>query len=117
MPIYEFRCHSCGKRSSQFLRTFSQDMSSSCPHCGGQKLRRLVSRVAVLKGSDSLNWLPSAETMGDVDESDPKSLARWMKRWRKDMGAELGSEAQDAIDMMEAGFTPEDLAATEQEDS
>ena len=116
MPIYEYRCNQCRRVTSQFLRSFSDEKVPLCQHCGSLDLSRLISRVTVMKSwSESLDWMPSFETLSDVDEDDPRDLARWMKKWRRDMGTELGSDFRDMQDMLEAGIRPEDLAGGEGE--
>jgi putative FmdB family regulatory protein len=53
MPIYEYRCDACGKRSSALLVSFSSP-DPECPHCGKPALRRLVSTFATARsGEDS----------------------------------------------------------------
>ncbi len=110
MPIYEYRCKDCGKKSSQFLRSMSETKSHSCPSCGSGKVQRLVSRVVVLKPfMASLDKLPSFETLSDFDENDPKSVIDWTKRMRKEMGTEFGNALSDAETLMDAGVTPGDF--------
>ena len=45
MPIYEYRCEECGKRSSALLASYSS-ADPVCPHCGKRALHRLVSTFA-----------------------------------------------------------------------
>ncbi|HKC20708.1 MAG TPA: zinc ribbon domain-containing protein [Candidatus Dormibacteraeota bacterium] len=52
MPIYEYRCEECGKRSSTLLSSYSSP-DPSCPHCGKPALRRLVSTFATPGAGDS----------------------------------------------------------------
>jgi putative FmdB family regulatory protein len=51
MPIYEYRCEECGKKSSALLQTFSSP-DPVCPHCGKPGLRRLVSTFATVSSGD-----------------------------------------------------------------
>jgi putative FmdB family regulatory protein len=51
MPIYEYRCEECGKRSSALLGTYSSP-DPVCPHCGKPALRRLVSTFATVSSSE-----------------------------------------------------------------
>jgi putative FmdB family regulatory protein len=54
MPIYEYRCEACGKRSSTLLPRFSSP-DPVCPHCGKPELKRLVSTFATVRsGSDEM---------------------------------------------------------------
>jgi putative FmdB family regulatory protein len=51
MPIYEYRCSACGKRSSTLLATYSSP-DPACPHCGKPELKRLVSTFATVRSDD-----------------------------------------------------------------
>jgi len=51
MPIYEYRCEQCGKKSSTLLPSFSSP-DPVCPHCGKPGLRRLVSTFATASSGD-----------------------------------------------------------------
>lgn len=52
MPIYEYRCDECGKRSSALLATFSS-ADPVCLHCGKAALVRLVSTFATVRTSEA----------------------------------------------------------------
>jgi putative FmdB family regulatory protein len=51
MPIYEYRCEECGKKSTSLLPSFSSP-DPLCPHCGKPGLRRLVSTFATVSSGD-----------------------------------------------------------------
>ena len=42
MPVYEYKCDTCGK-ISEFLENSSKRAKRSCVHCGGTKLTRQFS--------------------------------------------------------------------------
>ncbi|HEV2139771.1 MAG TPA: zinc ribbon domain-containing protein [Candidatus Dormibacteraeota bacterium] len=52
MPIYEYRCDACGKRSSSLLASYSSP-DPACPHCGKPALRRLVSTFATMGSGET----------------------------------------------------------------
>jgi putative FmdB family regulatory protein len=52
VPIYEYRCHECGKRSTSLLPSYSSP-DPPCPHCGKPALKRLVSTFATVSSSDA----------------------------------------------------------------
>ena len=111
MPIYDYRCGACGRRSSLFYQTFSAAESAEprCEHCGSADLSRLVSRVAVLKSEDSrLEDLADDSALADVDENDPRSVARWARKMGEQLGDEAGDDFKEMVDQMEAGEMPED---------
>jgi len=51
VPIYEYRCEECGKRSTSLLPSYSSP-DPMCPHCGKAGLRRLVSTFATVSSDD-----------------------------------------------------------------
>ena len=112
MPIHEYRCHHCGRRVSILWRTFSEAETgrARCPWCGSGDVSRLVSRVRVVRSEESrLDDLSDPSQFGDVDENDPRSVGRWMRRMGNEMGEDLGPEFGDVVDRLEAGQSPEDI--------
>lgn len=108
MPLYEYRCRNCGKRAS-FLRSLADSTLPTCPYCNHPQMVRLVSRVSVLRSEDSrLENLSDPRNLGDVDENDPRSMARWMKKMGQEMGEDLGPEFDEAIEQMDSGQLPEE---------
>jgi putative FmdB family regulatory protein len=71
MPIYEYLCDECGKRSSTLLPRFSSP-DPACPHCGKPALRRLVSTFATVSsgegGGDDFGDMGGGEGMGGGDD-------------------------------------------------
>ena len=51
MPVYEYRCDECGKRSSTLLGSYASP-DPPCPHCGKPALHRLVSTFATVSSGD-----------------------------------------------------------------
>lgn len=109
MPIYEYRCGSCGRRSSILVRGFSAETAPSCPSCSSQEMHKLVSRFAVVRSEDSrLEAMADPSTFSDVDENDPRSVAKWARRMGKEMGEDAGPEFDEMVDRMEAGEMPDE---------
>ena len=52
MPIYEYRCDECRKKSSALLASYSTS-DPPCPFCGKPALKRLVSTFATVSSGDS----------------------------------------------------------------
>jgi putative FmdB family regulatory protein len=111
MPIYEYRCRDCRRKVSLFFRTFSYiPAEPACPRCGGTHLSRLISRVAVVRSEDSrLDDLTDPSALGDLDEEDPKSIARWMRKMGAESGEEMPEEFGEVIDRLESGQSPEEI--------
>lgn len=111
MPIYEYRCSDCRRRVSIFFRSFSDiEDEPACPRCAGTNLTRLISRVAVLRSEDSrLDDLADPSMMDGLDEDDPKSIARWMRKMSAETGEEMPSEFDEVVDRLESGQSPEQI--------
>jgi putative FmdB family regulatory protein len=106
MPIYEYRCADCKKRVSLFYQTFSAASSATptCTFCGSTHLSKIVSRVFQMKGEEAqLEELADPSSFGDLDESDPKSVARWARKLGQQMGEDLGEDWGEMVDRLEAG--------------
>ena len=114
MPIYEYRCKDCRKQTSVFVRSMTTAVKARCDHCDSRKLSRLVSRVTVARSGDPLDNFDES-MMADVDENDPRSIARFARRMRDESGEEMGPDFDQAIEQMEAGEMPDedDFAADE----
>jgi putative FmdB family regulatory protein len=115
MPIYEYSCHDCGRRVSLLWRTFadSESRQAVCPRCGGTHLTRLISRVAVVRSEDSrMDDLTDPSGMPDIDENDPKSLARFMRKMANETGEDLGPEFDEVVGRLEAGEDPESIESS-----
>jgi putative FmdB family regulatory protein len=111
MPIYEYRCLDCRRRVSRFYRSFSAiEDEPTCPRCGGANLVRTISRVAVVRSEDSrLDDLADPAMLGDLDEDDPKSIARWMRKMSAETGEEMPEEFDEVVDRLDRGQTPEQI--------
>lgn len=113
MPIYEYRCPSCRHYLSQLVRTYGPP-APPCPRCGAPAMDKLVSRVHTVRSEDSrLEDLADPSQLGDVDESDPRSVARWARRMGQHVGEDLGDDWHDMVDRMEAGEMPDELGGDE----
>jgi putative FmdB family regulatory protein len=111
MPIYEYRCHDCRRRVNLFFRSFSAiEEEPICPRCGSKRLTRLISRVAVVRSEESrLDDMADPAMLDGLDEDDPKSLARWMRKMSAEMGEEMPQEFDEVVDRLEAGQSPEEI--------
>ena len=99
MPIYEYECHDCRRRVSLLIRSLSSSDAPACPRCGGAALTRLMSRFATVKSEEArLESLATDGSFGDLDENDPASVARFMKKMGKELGDDVGDDFDSAVD-------------------
>jgi putative FmdB family regulatory protein len=112
MPIYEYYCQNCRKRVSVFFRSMSvaSDAAARCPTCEGAKLRRLVSRVTVLRSEESrMENMADSALMSGLENEDPRALASMMRKMSDEMGEPLDAEMNEVIGRLEAGESPETI--------
>ena len=102
MPLYEYRCQDCRRRSTVLVRSMSGTEEPSCQHCGGGNLTRLISKFSFRRSwGESLDWAPDSGYPDEVDQEDPRKMAQWMKRMQKEMGDEVGPEFDQMVDELE----------------
>ena len=111
MPVYEYRCNQCRRVFSVLVRGFAQEMAPACPRCQATNVRRLISRFAVVRSEDSRadDLADMAGDLGDVDENDPRSVARWARHMKSEIGEDVGPEFDEMVDRLEAGESPESV--------
>jgi putative FmdB family regulatory protein len=107
MPIYEYECLDCRRKQSFLIMNLERELLGlRCKKCGSANLGRLVSRVNVVKSEEArMESLADPSKLGGLDENDPKSMARWMKKMGKEMGEDMGEDFDQMVDeaMSEGG--------------
>jgi putative FmdB family regulatory protein len=112
MPIYEYRCADCGKRSSLLVLSIHNPPPPACRHCRSSKVERVMSRFASPKSEDArLESLADPSRLGDLDESDPASMERFMKKMGQEMGEDFGGDLSETLG--EAGDDAAEPAPTD----
>ena len=93
MPIYEYRCRKCNRKSEILTFRVTEEVSASCSHCGSVEVDRIPSRVRVrLSEETRMERLTDPSRFSGLDEDDPKSMAKWMKSMGREMGDDLGED-------------------------
>jgi putative FmdB family regulatory protein len=111
MPVYDYLCQSCKNRVG-IRQSYAEYGVKKvvCPLCGSKDLKRLINRVRVAKSEDQrLEEMSDPSMFGDVDENDPKSVARAMKKMGQSMGEDLPPEFNEITDRLESGESPESI--------
>jgi putative FmdB family regulatory protein len=107
MPIYEYRCAACRRKVTVLTLRVSEAVDPVCEHCGSRDLTRIMSRFAMVRSDESrLDDLTNDAALGDVDENDPKSMARWMRKMGSELGEDLGGDFDEMVDELEHGESP-----------
>lgn len=115
MPIYEYKCASCGRRVSVFFRTFREaaEGEARCPHCGSGELSRLVSRVAVLRSEERrLEEMADPSFMAGLENEEPRALAGLMRQMAEESDGGANPELDEVIGRLEAGESPDAIEET-----
>ncbi|MCC6602704.1 MAG: zinc ribbon domain-containing protein [Anaerolineae bacterium] len=109
MPFYDYRCQACGKPARlQFSYSEYGKVQPVCPHCGSLEIKRRISRVALGKSEDArMDSMMEGDSLAGLDENDPRSLGKFMRKMGNEMGEDLGDEFNEVVDRLEKGESPE----------
>src|SRR5437660_9148840 len=90
MPIYDYRCRGCGKKSSFFVRTVNTPLEPACEHCGAREMERTISPFAYHRSMQT-RWDSAGDPTNPGADyyDDPSNVGRWVEeRWGGTMGDE-----------------------------
>ena len=109
MPLYEYLCLNCKKRSTVLVLNLANHAPVACSHCASARVERILSRFASPKSEEArLEALADPSNLAGLDENDPQSMARFMKKMGKEMGEDLGDDLSDAMEAEQAGSSEPD---------
>ena len=104
MPIYEYVCKACGKRSSLLFRSFSSvEAKPRCPHCNSRKLSRALSHPARIRVARS------ASDSGELRAVNPRKAVENLSRQYDQAGIDPGAGFEEVARRAAAGDAPETL--------
>ncbi len=115
MPYYDFYCQDCRRRVTLFYKTYADYDAAvpTCPRCGGTNLARRIRRVVVAKSDDArFESLADEADLSQLENADPATMARYMRRLGEEMGEDLGDEFTEVVERLEKGESPEDIEAS-----
>ena len=99
MPIYEYRCDSCGRVFSILTLRVGEEFARECRLCGSPSVKRLISRVhARLSEETRLERLADPALLRGLDENDPRSMARMLKKLGQEMGEDYPGEVDQLVE-------------------
>ncbi|MCK5787174.1 MAG: zinc ribbon domain-containing protein [Candidatus Sabulitectum sp.] len=108
MPIYEYYCGTCNTIYQFLIRGKRKTEDLHCPKCNAGDLERVMSKFST-SSSKSRSDDEMAADMADIDENDPRSMARAVRKMADEMGEDLGPELEHALGRLEAGEDPEKI--------
>ena len=104
MPIYEYRCRDCRTRSAVLVLSLRNQAPVTCTRCGGSHMDRILSRFSAPKSEEArLESLAGSDNLGGLDENDPTSMARFMKKMGDEMGEDVGADVDAMMEELEGG--------------
>jgi hypothetical protein len=132
MPIYEYYCPENHTIYQFYAKTLAQGQTSpKCPDNPKYRMQKAVSAFAVTSGgktdgaaepkSDSAGGDPAEDArmeaaMGamereftNVDENDPRAMARMMRRMSEITGEKINGEMDEVVRKLEEGADPDSL--------
>ncbi|MDD5555896.1 MAG: zinc ribbon domain-containing protein [bacterium] len=116
MPIYEYRCGTCRRTYSFLVRNIAAHRPPACPRCGRKRLERVISSFRIGRSEESrLDRIADPSVLSGLDENDPRSLARMMRKMGGELGEEMPEEMGEMCDRLEAGESPEEIERTMEE--
>lgn len=105
MPIYEYRCEDCAKLSSILVRSPKKAPEPHCQHCGGARLKKMISRVSRLKTQSDV--LQEYGTPGPGEAyADPRQIGSWVEKRFESYGMPVPEETRKMIDAAREGELP-----------
>jgi len=110
MPVYEFFCPKCRKKSS-FLIKSASSFEPKCSICGSLDVSRVISTFAYHKSLSTIHEESGEPSMYPSQGyyKDPRNIGRWAEKRFKDMGMEMPSEIQQKIQAAREGELPESV--------
>ncbi len=69
-----------------------------------------MSRVRVVRSAESrLDNLADDSALDGLDENDPKSMGRWMRKMSQEAGEDMPPEFDEVVDRLESGESPDNI--------
>lgn len=98
MPLYEYRCKSCGRKFTALVGMTAEPDDGSCPHCGSKEASRLVSRFRRGRTEDDRvdELSDRLEVMGEPEE--PNEMRGLVKEMGKAMDDDMSEEMEEMFE-------------------
>ena len=109
MPIYEYRCNTCQRKVSIYVRDSSA--SPKCPACGGGGLSRLFSTFAIRGANKDVydDILGDDRLVSGLMRDEPQALAEWSRRMSRGLDEPPAPEYEEMLDRMDHGEMPDEF--------
>lgn len=104
MPIYEYRCESCGRITGALILGQGDEASLRCGHCKSVCLNRIFSRFAVHKTEQQrIDDFDTRAARKDEFYRDDRNVGLWAKKRLNQMGVDLGPQFEETVEKARSG--------------
>ncbi len=104
MPAYDYVCEDCGKTFSIFLSYAEYGTAAvSCPDCGTDHVRRVITPVRVAVNEKARLQRLSEDAAGS---NSSQMLGKVMRTIQEQSGHELPPDTNEALTRLEKGESP-----------
>jgi len=101
MPLYEYECNQCRRQFQSLLLKKEEEKDLVCPKCGGQDLKRLISRVAYhVSEADRLGAYDPRAPKDDSFYKDSRNIGLDAKKRARQMGVDLGKGFEEKLEKL-----------------
>jgi putative FmdB family regulatory protein len=117
MPVYPFRCGTCGCQFDVLRPIADRDSDQPCQRCGVAAIRMMTTVALGNQARIGIGRMAHPQTWEDVDGGHPDAIKYWTKRVEKEIGEEqrnpeLASLRAANAAKLAAGTSPAHPAST-----
>ena len=110
MPIYEYKCDSCGALTSVFTKSINSLVEAVCGDCDGTEMKRMISSFSMGKTAQSVHENSTSGGSNYADYySDPRNIGRHVEEGFKKYGVDMPQGVRDSIESARSGELPKGL--------
>jgi putative FmdB family regulatory protein len=104
MPIYEYICADCRRRTSVLSRGYEPPESVVCESCGKAGARRRFTAPAVHRQeSDRLAEFDTGKPTDSSFYNDSRNVGLWAKKRAQELGVDLGPKMDEIVEKARSG--------------
>jgi len=106
MPIFEYRCGTCRRITSEYVKDRYSSPQVICSHCGGNNTSRAFSSFAIKKTYHDVydDIIHDDQLSQRMMVNDPQAMAEWSRKMEMvGDGRGMGPEYQEMIGRLDKG--------------
>jgi putative FmdB family regulatory protein len=112
MPLHEYLCNECGRKDTRLVLKPGDEEALKCRQCGSDKLKRLISRVAIHRTeADRLADLDTGKQPDESYYSDNRNIGLRAKKRMKELGVDLGDAFEEKLEKARTTTNLDDLTS------